>query len=55
MEELNEFFQITQLVVGGKKHLKELVPLDAVDVRELVVGGIHFLHSEVGVDVIQIA
>jgi uncharacterized protein YheU (UPF0270 family) len=55
LQKFNELLEVAQLVISCEQDLQELVTLDAVDIRELVIRGVDFFDSEVRVNVIEIA
>ena len=55
LQEFNKLLKVAQLVICCEQDLQKLVPLDAVDVCELVIRSVDLLDSEVCVNVIEIA
>ena len=53
-KKLQEDVEITQLVVSNQEDLEEFESSDALNVRQLVVLTVKFLHSEVCRDVVQV-
>lgn len=54
LEELYELVKVSELIVADQKNLQKLILLNSLDVVESVFLGIHFLYSEVCVDVVQV-